>query len=116
MLLPELLGGQEVLHDQGQLGVDHVLAHAVIEVVLPGLGQGGVKLPGPGPEVLDVREAEVDHAEVRPVHAADLVHELLENVVGLGPGGPQLLQNRKPLLFAPVVAGRCGIGPVSRVN
>jgi hypothetical protein len=32
----ELLGGQEVLYDEGRFGSDHVLAHAALAEVLPG--------------------------------------------------------------------------------
>ena len=61
--------------------VHHVLAHAVLESVLPGFGQIGVQLARPSREVLHVGEIEVDHAEVRAVHAAHLVYQLLEDVV-----------------------------------
>jgi hypothetical protein len=65
---------------------------------------------------LHVQEIEVDHAKVRAVHTTHLVYEFLEDVIRLRASGPQKLERRQPFYFASIIAGRCGVRPVSIIS
>jgi hypothetical protein len=109
VLLSELFSSQEVLYDKRHIVVHHVLAHAVLEGVLPGFGFVRGQLSRPGPEVLNVSESKVDQTKVRAIHATHLVYQLLEDVVHPGPDRSQVFERRQAFYFTSVLAGRRGV-------
>src|SRR5918995_7032810 len=106
VLLPELFGSQKILHNERHLTVHHVLAHAVLEGVLPGFGQFRGQLSRPGPEVLHLGKAQVHHAEIGAEYATHFIDQLLKDVISLGSYCIQVIQRRKSLRFADIIIKR----------
>jgi hypothetical protein len=106
VLFPKLLGSREVFHEERHLAVHHVLAHAVLEGVLPGFGQFRGKLSRPNPEVLHVREVQVHHAEIGAEYVTHFTDQLLKDVISLGLYCVQVIQRRETLRFATMII-RC---------
>jgi hypothetical protein len=109
VLLPELFGGREVFHDERHLAVHHVLAHAVLEGVLPGFGQSCGQFSRPGPEVLHIGKVQVHHAQVGAEYATHFIDQLLKDVISLGLYCIQVIQRRKALRFASIIIKRWSV-------
>ena len=112
VLVPEPPVREEIAHHERRLRLHHVPAHAALARVPARLGQLLGQLTRPRPEVLGVSGDEVRHAQPSPEGLARGVDQILQDAVGPGPGGPEVLQRRQARRLSAVMAGDGSRGPV----
>ena len=91
-LLGEAILGPQVRHHQRRPRRDDVSTHTVLAGDLPRAGEGGGEIARPGAEVLRVGGDEVDQAQRGAEDAAGGVHDLLQDLVGVGAHRSKLIE------------------------